>query len=198
MKRISILALVCIFAFSSVLFAQTRGGTGQRMQRAPDVQLLEKDSTAKFLALTDDQKKTVFPEIDALIKIYAPYKQEAETLAVKMGLPIEVVTGGMTAMYAGGMRGGMDREARTAMQATYTKFDTENRKILKKYEPQEKDLLTHIGNIEKLLTDEQKTKYNYVRPAGGMGGRGAGVQRQPAQPQLSKPTFIPQPPRSIR
>lgn len=188
MKRISILALVCIFAFSSVLFAQTRGGTGQRMRRAPDVQLLDKDSTAKFLALTDDQKKKVFPEIDALIKIWEPYKQEAETLAVKMGLPIEVVTGGMTAMFAGGMRGGMDRTAMTAMREKYDQFSTENAKILKKYEPQEKDLLMHIGNIEKLLTDEQKTKFNYQRPVGGFQ---RGAQRQPAQPQLIKPTFIP-------
>ena len=142
-KKISIVTLVCIFAFSSVLFAQVRGGTGQRMQRAPDVQLLDKDSTAKFLALTDGQKKTVFPEIDALIKIWEPYKKEAEALAVKMGLPKEVVTGGQNAMFAGGMGGGgMDREAMTAMREKYTQFSTENAKILKKYEPQEKNLLT--------------------------------------------------------
>ena len=190
MKKISILVLVCIFAFSSFLFAQTRGGTGQRMQRAPDVQLLDKDSTAKFLALTDEQKKTIFPEIDALIKIWEPYKKEAEALAVKMGLPKEVVGSGgsMTAF----RRGGAANIDFRAMQESMQTFNAENAKILKKYEPQEKNLLTHIGNIEKLLTDEQKTKFNYQPQAGGAGRTAAARgQRQPAQPRLIKPTFIP-------
>jgi len=189
MKKISILALVCIFVLSSVVFAQDRP---QRMQQVQNVQLLDKEATAKFLALTDDQKKAVFAEIDSLIKIWEPYKQEAETLAVKMGLPIEVVTGGMTAMFAGGMRGGMDPEAMQKMRDDYTKFDTENRKLLKKYEPKEKDLLTHIANIEKLLTDEQKTKFNYQPQVGAQRQRGV-----PRQPQLIKPTFKP-PPERIR
>jgi len=111
-----------------------------------------------------------------------------------MGLPIEVVTGGMTAMFTGG-RGGfaMDRTAMTAMTEKYTQFSTENAKILKKYEPKEKDLLTHIGNIEKLLTDEQKTKFNYQPQAGAQRQRGV-----PRQPRLIKPTFKPPPPRRIR
>ena len=52
-----------------------------------------------------------------------------------------------------------------ALWDTYNTFITEDNKIRKKYEEKEKDLETHLANIEKLLTEVQKAKYNYQRPA---------------------------------
>jgi len=83
----------------------------------------------------------------------------------------------------GGGGGGGDFQA---MMESYQTYITEDNKLRKKYEDENGNLEEHIGNIEKMLTEDQLEKFNYTRPQRGGRRRGGGGG---FQQQLIKPSF---------
>ena len=128
---------------------------------------------------------------------------ESTELAVKLGLPETVVTAGLGFGGRRGRRGGGGGGGDfQAMLESYQTYIVEDNKLRKKYEDKEKDLEEHLGNIEEMLTDDQREKFNYTRPqrgrrGGARGGRGGGGGRRGGggnrgggfQQQLIKPSF---------
>jgi len=150
-----------VIAFAASLFAQNPPAGGQFQQRAPSYNLIDKDSTAKYLALTAAQKPKVNALIDSLIKVYKPYVDEMNVINKKYGLPEQTLTGG-GGMGVGGARGGgggvqLDETQRAARTTDVTALQT-------KYAPKQALLDKFIGDIEKLMTTEdQKTKFADTR-----------------------------------
>jgi hypothetical protein len=150
-----------VLAFAASLFAQIPP-TGQRqgVQRGPSYNLLDKDSTAKYLALTAAQKPKVNALIDSLIKVYKPYIDETNALNKKYGLPEQTLTGGGGMGMLGARGGGGIQLDETQI----AKLTEERTAIQTKYLPKQALLDKFIGDIEKLMTTEdQKTKFADTR-----------------------------------
>jgi hypothetical protein len=202
-RKTSFMMLLLLLSITSMSFAQ-RGGGGRG--RAPDVFLLDKEAAAELLGIVASQESGFNKAINALVKIYDPYLKESAALAEKLGLPEMVVTAGLA---GGGRRGRRGRGGGggggdfQAMMESYQTYITEDNKLRKKYEDQTEDLDTHLGNIEKILTEDQLEKFNYTRPQrGGRRGGGEGGDRENRrgggggnrggggfQQQLIKPSF---------
>jgi len=154
-----------VLAFAASLFAQNPP-TGQRQggQRGPSYNLLDKDSTAKYLALTAAQKPKVNALIDSLIKVYRPYINDLNVINKKYGLPEQTLTGGGGIGGGAGARAGGGGGIGNISQEQIQQYMADRTVIQEKYTPKQPLLDKFIGDIEKLMTTEdQKTKFTDTR-----------------------------------
>jgi hypothetical protein len=160
MKKVfGFIAFLLVLTVAVSLFAQIPPTTGQRGQFVRPIYLVEKDSTAKYLALTAAQKPKVNAVIDSVLKVWKPYIDELNVINKKYGYPETPITGAGVGM--GGGRGGggggggvtLTAEQRTARTA-------ENTALRDKYLPKQPQLDKFYADIQKLLTPDQVTKFN--------------------------------------
>jgi len=158
MKKVfGFIAFLLVLTVAVSLFAQNPP-TGQRGQFVRPMYLVEKDSAAKYLALTAAQKPRVNAVIDSVLKVWKPYIDELNVINKKYGYPETPITGAAVGM--GGGRGGGGGGGVTLTAEQRTARTAETTALRDKYTPKQPLLDKFYGDIQKLLTADQVTKFN--------------------------------------
>ena len=137
MKKLFITIFVGVLAISNITNAQDKNqqrNKSQSNQNSEEILLVDKVALTKFLSLSDEQKKKIEPEIDAVAKLIEPVKQEKQRL-IKLF------------------------ENEKMSEEDVLKYQAE---FEKRYKVKEEQIQKRIKTIEGFLTKVQKEKFLLV------------------------------------